>query len=89
MSPDGCGVAHGAMGLLLRSAMAGRLYKLQSNTHQILVLTKPLCSTLAIFYSLPNNEGGTKYRGLTYSTKSTVREICRATNSARQARLRI
>ena len=59
------------------------------NIHQIQVLTKPLCRAQAIFYSLPNNERGTKYRGLTYSTKLTVREICRATYSARQARLRI
>ena len=59
------------------------------NTHQIRVLTKPLCCAQAIFYSLPNNEWGTKYRGLTYRAKLTVREICRATYSARQARLRI
>ena len=39
------------------------------NTHQIQVLTKPLCRAQAIFYSLPNNEWGTKYRGLTYSAK--------------------
>ena len=39
------------------------------NIHQIQVLTKPLCRAQAIFYSLPNNEWGTKYRGLTYSTK--------------------
>ena len=37
------------------------------NTHQIQVLTKPLCHAQAIFYSLPNNEWGTIYRGLTYS----------------------
>ena len=58
------------------------------NIHQIQVLTKPLCRAQAIFYSLPNNEWGTKYHGLTYSAKYTVREICRATYSARQARLR-
>ena len=39
------------------------------NTHQIQVLTKPLCRAHAIFYSLQNNEWGTKYRGLTYSAK--------------------
>ena len=39
------------------------------NIHQIQALTKPLCRAQAIFYSLPNNEWGTKYRGLTYSTK--------------------
>ena len=39
------------------------------NIHQIQVLTKPLCHAQAIFYSLPNNEWGTKYRGLTYSAK--------------------
>ena len=35
------------------------------------------------------NERGTKYRGLTYSAKQTVREICWATYSASQTRLRI
>ena len=39
------------------------------NTHQIQVLTKPLCRAQAIFYSLRNNELGTKYCGLTYSAK--------------------
>ena len=39
------------------------------NTHQIQVLTKPLCRAQAIFYSLPNNEWGTKYHGLIYSAK--------------------
>ena len=39
------------------------------NTHQIRVLTEALCRAQAIFYSLPNNEWGTKYRGLTYSAK--------------------
>ena len=37
------------------------------NTHQIQVLTEALCRAQAIFYSLPNNKWGTKYRGLTYS----------------------
>ena len=49
------------------------------NTHQIQVLTELLCRSQAIFYSLPNNEWGNKYRGLTYIAKLTVREICRAT----------
>ena len=57
------------------------------NIHQIQVLTKPLCRAQAIFYSLRNNEWGTKYHGLTYSAKKTVREICRATYSARQTHL--
>ena len=39
------------------------------NTHQIRVLTEALCRAQAVFYSLPNNEWGTKYRGLTYSAK--------------------
>ena len=34
-------------------------------THQIQVLTEPLCRAQAILYALPNNERGTKYRGLT------------------------
>ena len=51
------------------------------NTHQIQVLTEALCRAQAIFYSLPNNEWGTKYRGLTYSAKYTVREICSAASS--------
>ena len=37
--------------------------------HQIQVLTKPLCRAQASFYALPNNERGTKYRGLTYSAR--------------------
>ena len=59
------------------------------NTHQIQVLTKPLCRAQAIFYSLPNYERGTKYHGLSYSAKLIVCEIYRATYSARQAHLRI
>ena len=39
------------------------------NIHQIQLLTKPLCRAQAIFYSLPNNERGTKYHGLTCSAK--------------------
>ena len=75
---------------LLRSAMAGRLYKLQSKHTSNSGFDQTLmpCSGY-IFYSLPNNEWGTKYHGLTYSAKYTVREICRATYSARQARFRM
>ena len=39
------------------------------NIHQIQVLTKLLCRAQAIFYTLLNNERGTKYRGLTCSAK--------------------
>ena len=38
-------------------------------THQIQVLTKPICRAQAMFCSLQNNEWGTKYCGLTYSAK--------------------
>ena len=38
-------------------------------THQLQVLTKPICRAQAMFCSLQNNEWGTKYRGLTYSAK--------------------
>ena len=41
-------------------------------THHIQVLAEPLCRAEAILYALPNNERGTKYRGLTYS----VRQNC-------------
>ena len=37
--------------------------------HQIQVLTEPLCRAQASFYALPNNERGTKYRGLIYSAR--------------------
>ena len=37
--------------------------------HQIQVLTEPLCRAQASFYALPNNERGTKYRGITYSAR--------------------
>ena len=43
-------------------------------THQIQVLTEPLCRAQAIFLALPSNERGNKYRGLTYSAKQNVRE---------------
>ena len=58
-------------------------------THQIQVLTEPLCRALAIFYALQNNERGIKYRGLTYRAKQNCPWICRATFSARQTCLRI
>ena len=73
---------------LLRSATAVYI-NFVINIHQIQVLTEPLCRAQAIFYALPNNERGTKYRGLTYIAKQTVCEICRATYSARQTRLQI
>ena len=59
------------------------------NIHQIQVVTEPLCRAQAIFNALRINERGTKYRGLTYSVKQTVCEICRATYSASQTHLRI
>ena len=46
-------------------------------THQIQVLTEPLCHAQAIFYSLPNNKWDTKYRGLTYRAKQTGSESVR------------
>ena len=46
------------------------------NTHQIHVLTKPLSRAQAIFYSLPNNEWGNKYRGLTYSGAAGLSAVC-------------
>ena len=39
------------------------------NFVQIVLLTEPLCRAQAILYALPNNERGTKYRGLTYSAR--------------------
>ena len=50
--------------VLLRSAVDFVL-----KIHQIQVLTEPLCRAQASFYALPNNERGTKYRGLTYSAR--------------------
>ena len=49
------------------AVMADRLYKLQSKHTSNSGSTKPLSRAQAIFYSLPNNEWGTKYCGLTYS----------------------
>ena len=43
--------------------------------HQIQVLTEPLCRAQASFYALPNNERGTKYRGLTYSASESVGKL--------------
>ena len=55
--------------------MTGRIYNIFVQiTHLIQVLTEPLCRAQAIFYALPNNERGTKYRELTYSAKQNVRE---------------
>ena len=46
------------------------------NTHQIQVLTEALCRAQAIFYPLPNNEWGTKYRGLTTArSKLSVKSV--------------
>ena len=47
--------------------------------HQIQVLTEPLCRAQGSFYALPNNERGTKYRGLTYSARQNCLWICRQT----------
>ena len=55
--------------LLLRSAVAGRIYKLCAKNTSNSGLTEPLCRAQASFYALPNNERGTKYRGLTYSAR--------------------
>ena len=82
------------MNALLLSAMAGRLYKLQSKqtSNSGFDQTFMPCSGYILFAAeqrVGYQTWGTKYRGLTYSAKLTVREICRATFSARQARLRI
>ena len=56
--------------------MAGAYINFNQNTHQIQVLTKPLCRTQAIFYSLPNNEWGTKHRGFTTArSKLSVKSV--------------
>ena len=49
--------------------MASGLYNVHANTHKIQDLTEFLCRTQAIFYALPNNRRGTKYRGFTYSAR--------------------
>ena len=54
---------------ILRRPWPAAYINFMQNTHQIHVLTKPLSRAQAIFYSLPNNEWGTKYRWLTYSAK--------------------
>ena len=54
---------------LLRSALAGHIYKLCANHTSNSGLTEPLSRAQAIFYALPNNERGTKYRRFTYSAK--------------------
>ena len=73
---------------LLRSAVAGRIYKLCAKHTSNSGFDRTFMPCLGYFYALPNKERGTKYRGLTYSAKQTVREICRATYSASQTRLR-
>ena len=62
-------VYHRLKSSLLRLAVAGHLYKHHSKQTSNSVLTEALCRAQAIFYSLLNNEWGTKYRGLTYSAK--------------------
>ena len=74
---------------LLRSAVAGRIYKLCAKHTSNSGFERTIMPCSSYFYALPNNERGTKYRGLTYSAKQTVLEICRATYSASQTRLRI
>ena len=56
----------------LRSAVAGRIYNLCAITHQIQVLTEPLCRAQATFYALPKNEQGTV--GYPKARSKTVRE---------------
>ena len=74
---------------LLRSAVAGRIYKLCAKHKSNSGFDRTFMPCSGLFYALPNNEQGIKYRRLTYSAKQTVREICRATYSASQTRLRI
>ena len=74
---------------LLRSTVAGRIYKLPAKHTSNSGFDRTFKPCSGYFYALPNNERGTKYRGLTYSAKRTVREICRATYSASQTHLRI
>ena len=63
---------------LLRSTVAGRIYKLRAKHTSNSGFDRTFKPCSGYFYALPNNERGTKYRGLTYSAKRTVREICRA-----------
>ena len=74
---------------LLRSAMAGRLYKLQSKHTSNSGFYQTIMPSSGYTLFTAEQRAGYLYRGLTFSTKLTVREICRATYSARQARLRI
>ena len=69
--------------------MAGHIYKLCAKHTSNSGFDQTFMPCSGYFYALPNTERGTKYRGLTYSAKQTVREICRATYSASQTRLRI
>ena len=69
--------------------MAGRIYKLCAKHTSNSGFDRTFMPCSGYFYALSNNERGTKHRGLTYSAKQTVREICRATYSASQACLKI
>ena len=68
-------------------AVAGLIYNLCANhtSNSGFDRTFMLCS--GYFYALPNNQGGTKYSGLTYSAKQNCPWICKATYSGRQTRL--
>ena len=69
--------------------MAGRIYKLCAKHTSFSGFDRTFMPRSYYFFALPINERGTKYRGLTYSAKQTVREISTATYSASQTRLRI
>ena len=49
--------------------MAGRLYKHHAKHTSNLGFDQTFMPCSGYIYSLPNNEWGTKYRGLTYSAK--------------------
>ena len=74
LSCNSCGLITCPSVLASLTACCGRPWpaayiNFNQNIRQIQVLTKPLCRAQALFYSLPNNEWGTKYRGLAYSAK--------------------
>ena len=69
--------------------MAGRICKLSAKHTSNSGFDRTFMPCSGYFYALTNNERVTKYRGLSYSAKKTVHEICRATYSASQTRLRI
>ena len=69
--------------------MAGHIYKLCAKHTSNSGFDRAFMPCSGYFNALPNNEQGTKHRGLTYCAKQTVREICKATYSASQTRLRI